>query len=231
MKILLVEDEIYIAKPIAELLKKNHFSVDIAHDGAYGLDCGLTGIYDIIILDISMPKMDGIAVLKSLRKGGITTPVLLLTAKDQARDKVCGLDSGADDYLAKPFDNEELLARLRALGRRRKDTFLRDGLLNCGNISFNPHTLTLFCKNDNVKLSPKESQLLEMLIQNGAVPVSKERIIEKIWGYDSDAEHSHVEYHVSLLRKKLVVIGADVAIQVTRNVGYALKVVIHEDKI
>jgi len=228
MKILLVEDEIYIARPIEQLLKKNHFSVDVAHDGEHGLDCGLTGIYDIIILDILMPKMDGIAVLKSLREHDIATPVLLLTAKDQPRDKVCGLDSGADDYLAKPFDNEELLARLRALGRRKKDAFLPDGLLNYGDITLNPHTLTFSCKGDTVKLSPKESQLLEMLIQNGAVPISKERIIEKIWGYDSEAEHNNVEYHISLLRKKLAAAGAGVAIQMTRNVGYSLKVVEHE---
>ncbi|MCL2588317.1 MAG: response regulator transcription factor [Oscillospiraceae bacterium] len=228
MKILLVEDEIYIARPIEQLLKKNHFSVDVAHDGEYGLDCGLTGIYDTIILDILMPKMDGIEVLKSLRENGITTPVLLLTAKDQPKDKVGGLDSGADDYLAKPFDNEELLARLRALGRRQKDAFLQGGLRNYGDISFNPHTLTLSCKERSVKLSPKESQLLEMLIQHGARPVSKERIIEKVWGYDSNAEHNHVEYHISLLRKKLAETQADVRIQVTRNVGYSLKVVAHE---
>ena len=221
MKILLVEDEIYIARPIEQLLKKNHYSVDVAYDGEHGLDCGITGVYDIIILDILMPKMDGIKLLKHLRESGITTPVLLLTAKDRTSDKVLGLDNGADDYLAKPFDNDELLARLRALGRR-KDSFAVNGILSYGDISLNPHTLTLFCKDITSTLSLKESGLLEMLIQNVPMPVSKERFIEKIWGYDSDAEHSHVEYHISLLRKKLAQTKANVTIQVIRNVGYSL---------
>jgi len=222
VKILLVEDEVYIARPIEQLLKRNHYSVDIAHDGEYGLDCGLTDIYDIIILDILMPKMDGVKVLKELRKNKITTPVLLLTAKDSASDKVYGLDSGADDYLAKPFDNEELLARLRALGRR-KDTLMVDGLLNYGDITLNPHKLILSHKNITIALSPKESGLLEMLIQNEGIPVSKERLIEKIWGYDSDAEHNNVEYHISLLRKKLARAKSDVTVRAVRNIGYIIR--------
>ena len=221
MKVLLIEDEIYIAKPIEQLLKKNNYSIDIAYDGEQGLDCGLTGVYDIIILDILMPKMDGIQVLKNLRENGITTPVLLLTAKDRTSDKVLGLDNGADDYLAKPFENEELLARLRALGRR-KDSFMVNGILSYGDISLNPHTLTLSCKDISTNLSLKESSLLETLIQNAPMPVSKDRFIEKIWGYDSDAEHSHVEYHISLLRKKLAQAKTCVTIQVIRNVGYSL---------
>ena len=221
MKVLLIEDEIYIAKPIEQLLKKNNYAIDVANDGEYGLDCGLTGVYDIIILDILMPKMDGIEVLKNLRKNGIATPVLLLTAKDRTSDKVLGLDNGADDYLAKPFENEELLARLRALGRR-KDSFVANGILSHEDISLNPHALTLSCKNITINLSLKESGLLEMLIQNAPIPVSKECFIEKIWGYDSDAEHSHVEYHISLLRKKLAQTKTSVTIQVIRNVGYSL---------
>jgi len=221
MKVLLVEDEIYIARPIEQLLKKNNYSVDMTHDGEHGLDCGLTGVYDIIILDILMPKMDGIEVLKRLQESGITTPVLLLTAKDRTSDKVFGLDSGADDYLAKPFENEELLARLRALGRR-KDSLVVNGILRYGDITFNPHSLTLSCKDITANLSLKESGLLEMLIQSGPMPVSKERFIEKIWGYDSDAEHSHVEYHISLLRRKLALTKTGVTIQVIRNVGYSL---------
>ena len=221
MKVLLIEDEIYIAKPIEQLLKKNNYAVDVANDGEQGLDCGLTGVYDIIILDILMPKMDGIEVLKNLRKNNIATPVLLLTAKDRTSDKVLGLDNGADDYLAKPFENEELLARLRALGRR-KDSLIINGILCYGDITLNPHTLTLSRKDSATNLSLKESGLLEMLIQNAPMPVSKERFIEKIWGYDSDAEHSHVEYHISLLRKKLAQAKTCVTIQVIRNVGYSL---------
>ena len=221
MRILLVEDEIYIARPIEQLLKKNHYSVDMAHDGEHGLDCGLTGVYDIIILDILMPKMDGIQVLKKLQDNGITTPVLLLTAKDRTSDKVLGLDSGADNYLAKPFENEELLARLRALGRR-KNSLIVDGILSYKDITLNPHALILSCGDITTKLSLKESGLLVMLIQSGSIPVSKERFIEKIWGYDSDAEHSHVEYHISLLRKKLAQTKTNITIQVVRNVGYLL---------
>ena len=224
MRILLIEDEKYIARPIEQLLKKNNFSVDVAHDGEHGLACGLTGVYDIIILDIMVPKVNGIEVLKSLREKSITAPVLFLTAKDRPGDRVYGLDSGADDYLIKPFDNDELLARLRALGRR-KDTLLLDGILTYENISFNPHTLMLSYKQEIVKLSLKESGLLELLIQNKNMILSKERIIEKIWGYNSDAEHNNVEYHISLLRKKLAKIGSGVEIQTIRNVGYSLKAV------
>jgi len=227
MKVLLVEDEIYIARPIEQLLRKNCFSVDIANDGEYGLDCGLTGVYDIIILDILLPKMNGLEVLKILRNNSITTPVLLLTAKDRTSDKVLGLDSGADDYLAKPFENDELLARLRALGRR-KEKLKVDGLLTYGEITLNPHTLTLSCKGITAVLSLKESGLMEMLMQSVELPVSKEQFIEKIWGYDSEAEHSHVEHHISLLRKKLVQIKTDVKIQVIRNVGYSLIGAEHE---
>ena len=224
MKILLVEDELYIAKPIEQLLKRNHFSVDVAHDGEYGLDCALTDIYDIIILDILMPKMNGIEVLKALRENGITTPVLLLTAKDQPRDKVSGLDGGADDYLTKPFDNEELLARLRALGRR-KEVLLPAGLLTYEDLTLNPHTLMLSYQNNTVKLSLKESQLLEMLMQNKNRSISKEQMIEKVWGYESDTEHSNVEYHISLLRKKLLKTQTQIRIQTIRNLGYVLKVI------
>ena len=221
MKILLVEDEIYIARPIERLLKNHHYTVDMAHDGEHGLDCGMTGVYDIIILDILMLKMNGLEVLKKLRENGIATPILLLTAKDRTGDKVHGLDCGADDYLAKPFDNDELLARLRALGRR-KDALMVDGLLSYADVTLNPHTLTLSCRDIAISLSIKEAGLLEMLIQNGTMPVSKERFIEKIWGYDSDTEHSHVEHHISLLRKKLAQAKTGVTIQVIRNVGYSL---------
>jgi DNA-binding response OmpR family regulator len=222
MKVLLIEDEVYIAKPIEQALNRNNYSVDLAFDGECGLDCGLTDVYDIIILDIMLPKMDGLVVLRKLRESGIKTPVLLLTAKKQIKDKIHGLDSGADDYLVKPFDTDELLARLRALGRRKSELNL-DGILKFGNIELNPHTLFLSCGSKNNKLTLKESQLLELLIQRKNITTPKELIIEKLWGYDTDTEDSHVDYHVSLLRKKLMNLDTGVSIITVRGAGYILK--------
>ena len=222
MKILLIEDEVYIAKPVEQALKRNNYSVDLAFNGEHGLDCGLTDVYDIIILDIMLPKMNGLNVLRELRKNDIQIPVLLLTAKKQTTDKINGLDSGADDYLVKPFDTDELLARLRALGRRKSQINL-DGILKFGNIELNPHTLFLTCGDKNNKLTLKESQLLELLIQRKNMITPKELIIEKLWGYETDTEVSHVEYHVSLLRKKLMAMNTFVSIITVRGAGYTLK--------
>lgn len=224
MKILMVEDEKYMAEAIAQVLKKNHYSVDLANNGECGLDCGLSGIYDIIILDIMLPKMDGISVLKELRRNGIETPVILLTARGETEDKVRGLDSGADDYLAKPFHTDELLARLRALGRRKTE-LINDGILKYGDIEMNPLTLLLGSGGKEIKLTLKESQLLELLIKRNGIISSKETIIEKLWGYDTDAEDNRVEIHVSLLRKKLNHLGSEVAIRAIRGAGYVLKTV------
>lgn len=222
MKILMVEDEKYIAEAVEQVLKKNHYSVDLAFDGEYGLYCGLSGIYDIIILDIMLPKMNGIDVLKQLREEDIVTPVLLLTAKGQTADKVKGLDSGADDYLAKPFDTDELLARLRALGRRKRELSI-EGILKIGDIELNPHTLMLSSDNKESKLTLKESGLLEILILRKNMITSKEMIIEKLWGYDSDAGDNHVENHISLLRKKLCSISSKISISTVRGAGYILR--------
>lgn len=224
MKILMVEDEKYMAEAIAQVLKKNHYSVDLANNGEDGLDCGLSGIYDILILDIMLPKMDGISVLKELRRNGIETPVILLTARGETEDKVRGLDSGADDYLAKPFHTDELLARLRALGRRKTE-LINDGILKYGDIEMNPLTLLLGSGGKEIKLTLKESQLLELLIKRNGIISSKETIIEKLWGYDTDAEDNRVEIHVSLLRKKLNHLGSEVAIRAIRGAGYVLKTV------
>lgn len=221
MKILLVEDEAMLAEAIAQVLKKNHYSVDIAPDGEYGLDCALTGMYDIIILDIMLPKKDGISVLRELRREGIKSHVILLTAKSQTEDKVAGLDSGADDYLAKPFQTQELLARLRALLRRKEELYV-GGTLKYEDIEFDPHKLQIKRASVIVKLTLKESQILELLITNKGNPVSKETIIEKLWGYETDAEDSHVEIHVSLLRKKLKELKSTIFIKAIRGVGYTL---------
>jgi len=221
MKILLIEDEKYIAEAVEQILKKNNYTVDLAFDGEYGLDCALTGSYDIIVLDIMLPKLNGIEVLKRMRKEEIQTPVLLLTARGQTSDKVLGLDSGADDYMPKPFEMDELLARLRALGRR-KGELRNDGLLQIGDMELNPSALLLSCKGNTAKLTLKEAGILELLILRKAVATPSEVIIEKLWGYDSAAEDSHVQNHISLLRKKLAAVGSSAEIVALRGAGYVI---------
>lgn len=221
MRILLVEDEKYIAEAVEQVLKKNKYSVDLAFDGEYGLDCVLTGIYDIIILDIMLPILDGLSVLKNIREQGVKTPVILLTARGQLEDKVRGLDCGADDYMAKPFHSEELLARIRALSRRQAE-LIPDGVQRYNGIELHPSSLIVRYGTSEAKLSLKEAQILELLIKNNGLVLSKESIIEKVWGYDSDAEYSHVETHMSLLRKKLAELSCDVSIRTIRGAGYTL---------
>jgi len=219
----MVEDEKYMARAVAEILKKNKYTVDLVHDGAEGLDFALSGIYDVMIFDIMLPGMDGISILKDLRRKGIDTPVILLTAKGELEDRVKGLDAGADDYLPKPFHTEELLARIRALQRRKPD-FHEDGVISIGDIRFSPHTLMLACKDKEVKLQLKEAQILELLIENRNLVVSKTGIIEKVWGYDSETEDNHVEIHISRLRKKLAQIDSATIIQTIRGAGYTLSI-------
>ena len=222
MRILLVEEEIYMAQAVAQVLEKNNYTVDLAHDGEYGLDCALSGIYDIIILDIMLPGRSGLDILNTLRQEKIAVPILLLTAKSETEDKVIGLDLGADDYLTKPFDMPELLARLRVLVRRKQEISFQN---NCtfGDIILDPHALSLHCGNQSFKLTLKESQLLEMLIDARGGVISKSRIIEKVWGFDSDAEDRHVEVYISFLRKKLKALDADTSIETVRGMGYALR--------
>jgi len=221
MRVLMVEDEKYMAKAVAEILKKNHYTVDLAHDGSDGLDYALSAIYDIIILDIMLPKMDGLTILSEIRKAGIDTPVILLTAKGQIEDKVKGLDFGADDYLTKPFHTDELLARLRAL-HRRKPELCNNGFISFGDIEFSPHTLVLRCGKKETVLKLKESQLLELLIANKNTVISKNTIIERVWGYDAQAEYNHVEIHISRLRKQLSQIESQITINTVRGAGYTL---------
>jgi len=223
MRILLVEDEKYMAEAVADVLEAHHYTVDLAFDGEYGLDCALSGIYDIIMLDIMLPKADGLTVLKKLRAGGVKIPVILLTARDKMSDKVSGLDSGADDYLAKPFHTEELLARIRALGRRMPE-LNNSGIVTLGDLSFNPAALTLFRDNTEVKLTLKEAQLLELLSKRSGMVFSSEIIIEKLWGYESETEDRHVVNQVFLLRKKLEQISSAVTVHTVRGAGYLLEI-------
>jgi DNA-binding response OmpR family regulator len=218
----MVEDEKYMAEAVEQVLRKSNYTVDLAFDGEYGLDCALSEIYDFIILDIMLPKLNGLEVLKRLRQGNISTPIILLTARSGTDDKVKGLDYGADDYLPKPFHTDELLARLRALGRRQSQ-FINDGILKYGEISFDPNTLILACDPKEVKLSLKEAQILELLIKRPTMIFSKEMLIEKIWGYDTDAEENRVEIHMSLLRKKIFSLTSAITIRTIRNAGYTLQ--------
>lgn len=222
MRILVIEDEFHLAEALTQILRKNNYTVDTVNDGGSGLDNALSNIYDLILLDIMLPEMDGISLLKEIRKKGIGTPVILLTAKGEISDRVIGLDSGADDYLPKPFATEELLARIRAMSRRKGEV-LQDNILKFGDIELNPSTLKLSGKNKEVKLILKESQLLELLILRKNAITSKELIIEKLWGFDAEVEHNHVEVYISFLRKKLIFLNSKVVINTVRGVGYILE--------
>jgi len=222
MKVLMIEDERDLADAVSVVLHKNNFTVDNAYDGEYGLDCALTGVYDLIILDIMLPKMDGLHVLKELRSANVQAPVLLLTALGEIRDRVKGLDQGADDYLPKPFHIDELLARLRALSRRKGEPLV-DGTVEIGSVSFNPYKLTLSKDGKETSLTLKESQLLELLLSRRGGFVSKDAIIEKLWSYDADVYDSHVESQVSLLRKKLTAAGGELTVVTSRGVGYRIE--------
>ncbi len=221
MKLLIVEDEIHLAQALQEILEKQGYSVDVVHDGQTGLAYAQDDVYDLIFLDIMLPKMNGIEVLKNLREQKIQTPILMLTAKDEIEDKVTGLDCGADDYLTKPFATKELLARARSL-LRRKGEIVGDSV-SYGDIELNLKKNSLECAGESVNLPLKEFQIMELLIYNPEQILSKERIIDKIWGGDSDAEYNNVEVYISFLRKKFQFIGAKAEIRTIRGVGYALE--------
>jgi DNA-binding response OmpR family regulator len=217
----MIEDEKYIAKAVEEVLKKSHYLVDLVYDGETGLDFVTAEIYDAIILDIMLPKRDGLSILKEVRSLGIETPILLLTARGETEDKVNGLNLGADDYLAKPFHTEELIARLKAICRR-KSNMDYGGAISFANIRILPQQLKLECDECEIKLTLKEMQMIELLMNNVGRTVSKGTFIEKIWGYDSEVEDNHVEVHMSSLRKKIATINTNVRISTIRGMGYTL---------
>ena len=223
MRLLFAEDEKALSRAVCEILKKSNYSVDPVYDGEEALDYLETGEYDGAILDVMMPKMDGIQVLKAIRAKGSTLPVLMLTAKSEVDDKVLGLDSGANDYLTKPFAAKELLARIRAMTRQQAAA-QTDSVLRTGNLSLNQATLELAGPEGSVKLGSKEFQLMELLMANAGRLIPTERIMEKVWGYDTETDISVVWVYISYLRKKLTSLGADSAIKATRNVGYSLEV-------
>ena len=221
MKSLIAEDELSLAKAIVAILKKNNYEAEAVHDGENALHYLSSEQYDAAILDIMMPKMDGIAVLTQYRKGGGLTPILMLTAKSEVDDKVLGLDSGANDYLTKPFATKELLARIRVMTRQQ--TTQPTSRLSLGNITLDRTSYELSSPSGSFHLTNKEFQMMELLLVNAHQLISTERFMEKIWGYDSNAEINVVWVYISYLRKKLTSLGADIHIRVTRNAGYTLE--------
>lgn len=222
MRILIVEDETRLANALAQILTEQKYMTDVAYNGSDGLDYGLSGIYDAIILDVMLPGINGFELAQKLRQGKIETPILMLTAKDAISDKVTGLDSGADDYMTKPFAPEELLARLRALTRRHGEVIIDE--MSFEDLSLQLSNSDIKCGEKSVHLNFKEFEIMKLLISNGNVAVTKESIITKVWGYDSDAEDNNVEAYISFLRKKLHFLKSKVSITAIRKVGYRLEV-------
>lgn len=223
MRIMIAEDEEKLADALVQIFAKNKMTADAFGNGIDALDNALTGIYDVIVLDIMMPGMTGIEVLRKIRAEGMDTPVLMFTAKDEISDKVKGLDSGADDYLTKPFATEELLARVRALSRRSSAAIVNSDIITCGDLSLDTAAYELSCGKNSLKLGLKEFSIMELLMKNSGRVLSKETLITKIWGYDSDAEYNNVEVYISFLRKKLDFIKSKAAIKTVRGVGYTLE--------
>ena len=222
MKLLLVEDEKQLSEALQQILIKNKYSVDAVYNGDEGLDYALTDVYDVIILDIMLPKLNGIEILKMIRKRKISTPVILLTAKGSVEDRILGLDSGADDYLPKPFSPDELLARLRALTRRNGD-FINENILEFSDIKLNLSTYDMEVNDNSITLTQKEFEILKYFMQRPKLVVSKDDLITKLWGFDSDIEHNNIEVYISFLRKKLAYVESDVKITTIRRVGYRLE--------
>lgn len=221
MRILLAEDEKPLAKAIIKIFEKNKYSADAVYDGEDALAYLESGGYDVAVLDVMMPKMDGITVLKKVRASGNRIPILMLTAKSEIEDRVLGLDSGANDYLPKPFDTRELLARIRAITRAKPETGTK---LSLGNITLDRATFELSSPTGSFRLANKEFQMMEYFLSNPKHVISVEQFMEKIWGFDSDAEINVVWVYISYLRKKLAALGADIQIRALRNAGYSLEV-------
>lgn len=220
MRLLLAEDEAELSKALCTILKHNNYSVDAVLNGSDALDAALDGNYDGIILDIMMPGLDGLSVLRSIRDAGVSSPVLILTAKGELEDKIEGLDAGADDYLSKPFQMGELLARIRAMTRRKSE--FAPGVLTFENLTLDRASYKLVCEGGELRLGNREFQMMEMLMSNPGRLIPTEEFMERIWGNDSESEINVVWVYISYLRKKLASIGAAVEIKAARGVGYSL---------
>ena len=221
MKILVVEDELRLAEALSQIMQEQKYQVDVANDGNDGLDYALYGDYDVIVLDVMLPGKDGFEVVRALRAAKVQTPVIMLTARDDVRDKIRGLDKGADDYMTKPFVPEELLARIRALSRRQGEVLLEE--ISMEDLTLSLSTNDLICGAKSIHLAFKEFEIMKILLSNQKAIVSKEMLISKVWGDDSDAEDNNVEAYISFLRKKLSFLGSCVQISTIRKVGYRLE--------
>lgn len=222
MRILIVEDEKRLSEALAQILSEDKYMIDVVNNGDDGLEYGLSGIYDGIVLDVMLPGLNGYEVARSLRKEKVDTPIIMLTAKGEVSDKVAGLDSGADDYLTKPFAPEELLARLRALTRRQGEVLLDE--LEFHDLNLNLSTSALKNKEKSTHLNFKEFEILKLLMTNSNRAVTKDELITKVWGYDSDATDNNVEAYISFIRKKLAFLNSTVSITALRKIGYKLEV-------
>ena len=221
MRLLIAEDELDLAEALTVFFQKNHFSVDAVNDGADAYEYASSGEYDAIILDVMMPKMNGIDVLRRLRAEGIKTPVMMLTAKGMKDDRITGFNAGADDYLPKPFEPDELICRVRAM-LRRSDNY-RPSALEFGDVTLDPSTGLLACSGRSVRPSGREYQVMELFMRSPNVVFSADKIMERVWGWDSDAEINVIWVHISNLRKKLRSIGSKITIRAVRGLGYALE--------
>ncbi|MDR0984547.1 MAG: response regulator transcription factor [Ruminococcus sp.] len=223
MNILIVEDERKLADVLEHILKEQKYKVDAVYTGTDGLEYALLGTYDVIVLDVMLPGMNGFEIVRRMRTEKNSTPVLMLTAKGEVGDRVFGLDSGADDYMQKPFSSDELLARIRALTRRQGEIALES--LEYGDLILRLDSHELFCKNKSVRLNLKEFEVLKLLMVNKNQVLTKDTIIVRVWGYDSDAENNNLEAYISFLRKKFTYLESKVNIDVIRKVGYSLKTI------
>ncbi|MGC4020006.1 MAG: response regulator transcription factor [Muricomes sp.] len=226
MKILIVEDEVRLADALREIMLDSKYLCDVVYTGTEGLDYAVNGNYDVVVLDVMLPGMDGFSVVQKMRRQGIQTPVLMLTARDDINDKITGLDRGADDYMTKPFEPGELLARIRALSRRKGEVVIED--LEFADLRLALASNDLWCRGRSVHLSFKEFEILKMLMINSNILISKESLIENIWGSDSDAEDNNVEAYISFLRKKFFYLNSNVGIIAVRKVGYRLEEKTHD---
>lgn len=221
MRLLIAEDELDLAEALTVFFEKNQFSVDTVHDGCAAYDYASTGEYDAIVLDVMMPKMDGVQVLQRLREEGVRTPVMMLTAKSGKDDRITGFNAGADDYLPKPFEPDELICRVRAM-LRRGGTY-QPTVLAFGDVTLDPGSGVLSCCGQSARLSGREFQVMELFLRSPQVVLSADRIMERVWGWDSEAEINVVWVHISNLRKKLRSIGSHVTIRASRGLGYLLE--------